>query len=248
MFAGGIAILFIAFLAWVGFGVQKYKAGRLADTPLENTGDVASKGDEVAGDKGAISAEGDLQYDELLESPVTGTQCLYYRLDVNAEWKSGEETESHHVTDEEQAAPFSIDDGSGPVQIDASEGGDLEDLEETFDEKRGPGIVSTSNSIEFGENGFSVMTGQKVRGVRIPDDAKYHVEEEVLRPMDFAYANGKVTEDNAIGSPSWASLILSSKTYDEIVESTEGFAQKLMYGASAATVVGAALTIVAQVM
>ena len=246
MFAGGILILFVAFLAWVGFGVQKYKAGRLADTPLEDTGDVASKGEQVAGDKGAISAEGDVQHDELLESPVTGTQCLYYRLDVNAEWKVGDEKETHHVMDEEQAAPFSIDDGSGPVRIDASEGGDLEDLEEVFDEKRGRGIVSTGNSIEFGDNGFSVLTGQKINGVRIPDDAKYHVEEEVLRPIDHAYANGKVTEDNAIGSPNWASLILSSKTYEEIVEGTESFAQKLMYGASAATVVGGALTLAAQ--
>ena len=54
MFAAGIFVLFVALLAWAGFGVQKYKAGRLAKTPLVDTGEAAEKGEEVAGDKGAI--------------------------------------------------------------------------------------------------------------------------------------------------------------------------------------------------
>jgi hypothetical protein len=243
MFAAGIFVLFIALLAWAGFGVQKYKAGRLAKTPLVDTGEAAEKGEQVAGDKGAISVEGQLNYDELLTSPVTGTKCLYYQLDVDAKWDAGESSESKKVMDEKKAVGFTLDDGSGPVAIDASQGGDFEDLETAFSKKKGRGIVSTSSRIEFGDNGFSVLAGQKVDGVYIPDDAKYEVVEKVLEPIDKAYANGKITENNEVGSPNWASLILSSKTYDEIVAGTEGFAQKLMYGAAASTVIGSGLAI-----
>ncbi len=248
MFAAGVFVLFVALLAWAGFGVQKYKAGRLAKTPLVDTGEAAEQGDEVSGDKGAISVEGTVEHDELLTSPVTGTKCLYYELDVDAEWKAGESSESKKIMDEKEAVAFTLDDGSGPVPVDASEGGDFEDLETTFSKKKGRGIISTDNVIEFGDNGFTVLAGQKIDRVRIPDDAKYEVVEKVLEPMDRAYANGKITENNEVGAPNWASLIISNKTYQEIVEGTEGFAQKLMYGAAASTVIGAGLAIAAQFM
>ena len=160
----------------------------------------------------------------------------------------GENSESKQIMDEKQAVGFTLDDGSGPIPVDASEGGDFESLDTAFSKKKGRGIVSTSDTVEFGDQGFTVMGGRKVDGVYIPDDAKFKVVEKVLEPIDRAYANGKITEENAVGSPNWASLILSDKTYEEIVEGTEGFAQKLMYGAAASTAIGAGLTLAAQFM
>ncbi len=242
MVAAGVITLFVALLAWVGFGVQKYKAGRLSKAPFVDTGEAATQGQNVAGKKGAISVEGQVDCPELVTSPVTGTECMYYDLRVTAEWTSGDDKKSVEVMDEKVGAPITLDDGTGAVRLDVTEGGDFEDIEETFDKKKGRGIISTSDSIEFGDNGFSVLTGQKVNGIRIPGDAKYHVKERCLPLQQSLYANGKIADDNAVGSPSWASLILSSKGREQLVGDTQAFAQKLMYGASAGTAAGAILS------
>lgn len=76
MVAIGLILLLVAALAWGGFAMQKFKGGRLDKAPFVKTGDAASKGAAVAGDKGAISAEGTVQHKELLISPITATECL----------------------------------------------------------------------------------------------------------------------------------------------------------------------------
>lgn len=248
MVAAGVITLFVALLAWVGFGVQKYKAGRLSKAPFVGTGEAASQGEAVAGKKGAISVEGQVDCPELVTSPITATECMYYHLRVTAEWKSGDDSKSVEIMDQKVAAPATLNDGSGAVRLDLGEGGDFEDLETTFDKKKGRGIISTSDSIEFGENGFSVLTGQKINGIRIPDSAKYVVKEECLPLQQSLYANGKINEENAVSSPNWTSLILSSKGREQLVGDTQAFAQKLMYGASAGTAAGAILSVVGALM
>lgn len=241
MLAVGAIFLVVAALSWAGFGLQKYKAGRLAKAPFVKTNEAATEGEKVAGDKGAISVEGDVTCEEPLLSPITKSECLYYELSVVAEWKAGEKNEKLSVLNEKQAAPFTLDDGSGPVAVDASGGGDFEDIKSSFSKKKGRGIVATSDSIEFGEHGFSVLTGQKINNRVIPQSAKYRVEEKILAPVDHLYANGKLTEENTVGSPSWASLILTTKTREELVSGTENFAKKLMYVAAASSVLGVLL-------
>src|SRR6478736_6516963 len=93
-----ICALGIVGLVW-GF-MQKMKAARLSAAPFAKTGDVAQKGDSVAGPKGAISVEGDVRCPTPLLSPVTGTPCVYYELKVVGQLKDGASTKSKDYVNE----------------------------------------------------------------------------------------------------------------------------------------------------
>lgn len=252
MVAIGSILFVIGLLALAGGALQRYRSGRISKTPFAKTGDVRSQGTNVANPKGGVSAEGTVDAPQLLTSPVTRTECLFYEYKVMARWKSGDQRKSKLLQDGKQSASFTIDDGSGPVRINAGKGGDF-DLEQTFRKTRGRGImdVVTGGAIEFGDHGFSVSTGQVIDRIRIPDSAKYEVTEKCMLPSDHIYACGKVTDDNAIGSPAWASLMLSHKHRDELLASTASFANKLLVAGGAtsglATVVLAVALIIGAV-
>ena len=139
MIAIGMAILCLGIIGLV-FGVfQKVKAGRVADAPLAPTGDVARRGRELAGPKGQISAQGAVACAQPLVSPITGQPCLYFRVKCTGRWKDGDTQKSKVVDEQKMAASFSIDDGSGPVFVDAREGGDF-DPTQTKRESKGAGL------------------------------------------------------------------------------------------------------------
>lgn len=245
----GIILLFVGVLALAGGALQKYRSGRIAKTPFARTGDVASKGAAVAGDKGAISTEGRVVAPQLVTSPVTQTPCLFYEVKVLAKWKSGDQRRSKLLQDGKLAAPFSLDDGSGPVPIEAGQGGDFE-LKRTFHQTKGKGIVDAfkGGGIHFGDHGFTVGTGQIVDRVRIPDTAKYEVTERCLMPADQLFALGKLTEHNAIGSPSWASLMLQPRQRDELLAGTSRFANRLLAGGGGVSALGTLLLLIGVVI
>lgn len=224
---GGLAIVF-GILGFIVFFMQKYKGGRIANTPFHKTGEVASKGDEVAGDKGALSTEGKVVFneDDLLEAPVQGGKALYYKLTVQASWKSGDNSKTVTVHEEKKGVVFGLDDGSGVCQVDPQKGGDFDPLDK-FSKTKSRGLISTikGGGLEFGENGFQVHPGGRVKGHIIPESAKYEVKEEVLRPQPQLYVNGKYA-DGVIGSPSWASLYVSGKSRDETLADTMALANK----------------------
>ncbi len=234
MVAIGSILLLIGLLALAGGALQRYRSGRISKTPFAKTGDICAKGKAVANEKGGISAEGSVDAPQLLVSPVTHTECLFYEYKVMARWKSGDQRKSKLLQDGKQSASFTIDDGSGPVRVNAGKGGDFE-LKQTFRKTRGRGImdVVTGGAIDFGDHGFSVSTGQIIDRIRIPDSAKYEVTERCMLPAEHIYACGRVTDDNAIGSPAWASLMLSPNRRDELLKSTTSFANKLLVAGGA---------------
>jgi E3 Ubiquitin ligase len=241
----GIIFLLIGLLALAGGALQRYRSGRITKTPFARTGDVVSQGAAVANPKGAISAEGRVVSPQLVTAPVTQTECLFYEYKVMARWKSGDQRKSKLLQEGKVAAPFSLDDGSGPVSIEAGSGGDF-DLKRTFHQTKGKGIVDAfkGGGIHFGDHGFTVGTGQIVDRVRIPDSARYEVTERCLMPADHLYALGKVTEHNAIGSPSWASLMLQPKRRDELLAGTTKFANRLLAGGGGVSALGTLLLVV----
>lgn len=241
MVAIGAFALVLGVLALVGGVFSRVRAGRIANTPFASTGDVASKGLAVAGPKGAISTEGRVVAPQLATSPVTGTPCLYYEVAVTASWKVGDSVQSHRVTDEKVAAPFALDDGSGAIRIDASKGGDL-GTKTTFQKKQSRGLMSafTGKPLSFGERGFSVPQGIRVGLTVIPDHAEFEVVERCLPMPEKLYANGKL-DNGAIGSPNWTSLVLSTKSRDELLAGTATMAKRLLIGGAAASAAGAVL-------
>lgn len=234
----------IVCLIWAA--MQKFKAGRLSKAPFAKTGEVATAGDKVAGEKGAISVEGDVKCAAPLLSPVTGTACLYYEVKVMGSWKEGDQTKEKEYFSEKRAAEFGLDDGSGIVTVNAAEGGDYEPFDKTFDESKKEGFfadlkgaVGKGEPIMFGKFAFENPTMSKAD--------KFHCTEKVVKVQPRLFALGK-HEGGQIKSPSWTSLILSNKSRDTLLGSTAKAAKNFGIGGGAAMAVGLILGIVSNVM
>lgn len=236
----GMLVLCLGIIGLI-FGVfQKVKAGRVMDAPLASTGDVTRRGREVAGPKGQISAQGNVVCQQPLIAPFSGQPCLYYKIKCTAKWKEGD-THKEKVLDEtKMAAQFAIDDGSGPVWIDAREGGDFEPSQRKS-ETKGTGLVG-------GITGAGLVFGNyRVNTPMLDIGTKYEVEETIMPVVPRMYACGKVADQGgAIGAPGWRSLILSSKSRDELLESATKTAKMALIGGAAAFVIGTGVAAVGQ--
>ena len=75
---GAIAALLVGLgiIAVIYGAIMKVKAGRIAKAPFARTGD-ALQNPAVAGEKGAISVQGNVECPQPLVSPCTQTPCLY---------------------------------------------------------------------------------------------------------------------------------------------------------------------------
>lgn len=230
----GALLVVIGIICLIYGGMQKFKAGRLAKAPFVKTGDAASQGAGVAGDKGAISAEGNVAHGDLVISAVTQTPCLYYEYKVSASWKKGDKTRTKELAKGKEAAGFTIDDGSGAVTVSAEQGGDFDGIETTLNETKARGLISgiKGENLQFGDKGFNVDPSP------FPGGAKITVVEKVLKPAEKFYVCGKIDETNTIGSPSWTSLIISTKSRDELMGATAKAAKNFLIGGAAATVIG----------
>ncbi len=248
----GVFVLFCGVLAVTGGFVQKMRVGRLGDTPFHPTGAVGSNGRGLASPKGTISTEGPTQINELLTSPITGTQCIYYSARVTVKWKEGETVITKTLNEDARSVAFALNDGSGHtvVQIDAKKGGEF-DCDKPFDGKkfsRGFMAVATARPLEITPQ-FSIpanvtVPGAMGRQIAVPASADYFVTEHVLTPKPFFYVNGKVQDDGTIGSPNWTSLLIKDKPRQQLLEGTQSFSKKLFLGGGIASGVGAIVALV----
>lgn len=235
----GTIIVVLGIIATIWGIFQKVKAGRVTDAPLVPTGDAARRGREIAGPKGQISAQGAVLCQQPLIAPVSGTPCLYYQVRCVAEWKAGSKNKSKILDDQKVAAQFAIDDGSGPVWVDARDGGDFEPRQSKVQTK-GAGLLGglTGGDLMFGS--YTVSTGALSLGT------KYRVEETVMPLVTRAYACGRISDEGAIAAPGWRALLLSNKSRDELLSSATKGAKISLIAGAASLVVGAGLAVVAQ--
>lgn len=233
-----VVLVGILGIAWGIF--QKVKAGRVTDAPLVRTGEVAVRGRSAAGPNGQLSAQGAVICQRPLTAPFSGQPCLYYKLTCKAEWKEGESHKSKELDEQKVAAQFAIDDGSGPVWVDAREGGDFEPTQ-TKRETRGAGLVGGITGAELTFGSYRVQTGMLALGT------KYTVEEEILPLVPRLYACGKLSDQGAaIAAPGWRALILSSKSRDELLASATKTAKVALLAGAAALLAGSGMAVVAQ--
>jgi hypothetical protein len=203
----GVGILLILLgLIGLAYGlVMRSRAGRVADAPFVKTGEAAAKGMAAANPKGAISVEGNVTCPQPLVAPVSGKTCLFYEIKVTASWKDGDTTKTKELTHEKQAAQFGVDDGTGPVWIDARAGGDFEPKEEKTESK--------STSLLGGITGQDLMFGQfKVSTGVLSLGTKYTVEETILSAAPRLYVLGKAGPSNEITAPGWRKLMITGKS------------------------------------
>lgn len=241
---GAIAALIVAIgiVALIFGGYKTWQAKKLAGAPLAPTGEIVSKGDEVSGEKGAISAEGDVNCPKILISPVTKTECIYYELKVEGSWKDGDSRKSKTYVEEKVAAGFTLDDGSGPVPVDASQGGDFDCLEKTFNETKKEGLfadlksaVGKGEPMMFGEYPFENPAMSKAD--------TFECTEKVVKVPARLYVCGKHAE-GVVTSPGWTGLIMSTKSRDELLGGTQDTAKKTLIGGGIGIGVGILLGII----
>ena len=236
-------LVFAVSVCVVLFGAyKKWQAGKLASAPFVGTGDAASG--SGAGPKGEISTYGAVKCDKMLTSPATGTECLYYELKVVGSWKEGDSSKSKDYVHEKIAAPFQLDDGSGPVIINAGDGGDFDGLEKTFDETKKEGLFADlKNAVGKGE---PMMFGTYAfENPPMSKADKFHCTERVLKPSDNLFASGKFA-DGVITTPDGmlGSLMLSPKSRDELLGDTQAQAQKMLKFGGIGAGVGVVLLII----
>ncbi len=242
---GAIAAILIAgaIIAFIIGGFLKYKGGRISKAPFVPTGQATDP--SKADPKGTLSVEGNVECPQPLVSPASGTPCLYYELKVVGTWKQGDSTKSKDYVVEKVAAPFTLNDGSGAIPIDASQGGDF-DLKKTFDETKSEGFfadlknaVGTPEPIMFGNYAFANPPMSKAN--------KFRCEERIVPLPPKAFVLGKL-ENGVITRAGMFGMILSEKGREELLGSSAKNAKMAFIGGAAAAGVGLILGVVSAVM
>jgi hypothetical protein len=174
-------ILIVAALAAVVFGFLQHRAAKkLLAAPFHKTGQVAAD-PSLADAKGLISFEGDVQPLQQLVAPVSGRPCLYFEVEVERLWKKWEVTENgssersgkSNVRKDHAGSVFAVNDGSGPMQVDAREGVKVDDkdmvqsFEQTINMSSGNGSVGQYNfhvpaSMSSDEHTYGVRVVERV--------------------------------------------------------------------------------------
>lgn len=252
MTAIGAILLLIGLMALAGGIVQRMRAGRLGETPFAPTGQVGSQGRSVADAKGSVSTQGQVQTQSLITSPVSGAQCVYFSWKLEVEWTEENVENKYTVTEEAQAVPFAVNDGSGPavVSIDAKRGGEF-CVTKPFERKKfSRGLLASlgSKPIEV-TPGFAIPASVQVRNplgrmIDVPVTATYYVSEQFLEPKGPFYVNGKLADDGSISSPSWTSLLIMDKSRDELLAGSAGLSKKAFIIGAVAAPLGAILSVV----
>ena len=251
MFAIGAIILVIAALALLGGVLKKLRAGRIGNTPFAAPSAIAQNGKGLADPKGSISTEGQVRHGQLLSSPVTNTQCLFYEMKLEAKWKIGETEKSVTLIEQSEAAPFHIADANGQVAVTLHPKASSDyDVTVPFNAKKfSRGLLATMTGKPLEVTPAFSIPGQVHytelgRQYEVPTTANFFVTERVLEPKPFFHVNGKLQEDGTIGAPSWTALMVKEKNRDALLAESSGAAKKLLVGGGAGAGIGAILAVV----
>jgi hypothetical protein len=201
----GILLVVVALVALVVGILQHLKAKKILAAPFRKTGEVAQN-PQVADAKGTISCEGAMTVAQPLVAPCSGKPCVYYEIELVRHWEKTVMTENGAKTEKgtttisthKQGSQFQLDDGSGPVGVDAREGVDC-DLEKSFEQMQ---------NVSWGD----VMFGQY--RAHVPHDGSEHRTVGVKAVEKIIPAQGK--------------LFVLGKLVAGIITKTDGLLGKLM--------------------
>jgi len=189
MYLGYLFILIAVAAVIFGF-MQRKKMKTIVSAPFKPTGQVQGS----AGPDGLISCQGAIAVTQPLAAPVSGEPCFYYEIEIKQEWEQHVQTEDgmKKKTGKDTAhtakagSMFNVDDGSGPVQVDATDKVDAK-LEKSHTEKKSYGY----GDITFGS--------YQVHINRPSDSDKHaiatHLTEKILPADGNVFVVGKLTGD-----------------------------------------------------
>lgn len=235
---GAIAALIVVIgIVCVIYGfMERAKAQRVTSAPLLRTGEVKGQAGGTA-----VSSEGNVVCPQPLIAPFSGAPCLYYSIKATAEWKAGDTKKTKELSSTKMAAQFWLDDGSGPVAIDAREGGTFEPTQKKS-ETKGAGLVGgiTGKELMFGQ--YVVATGALGLGT------SYRVDEEVLPLERRLYVCGAAS-NGAIGAPSGLrSLLVSHKSREDLLGSALKTSKLALAGGFSSVLVGTIVGVISRLI
>lgn len=149
----GVGLLVVALLATVVGILQRRKGKKILATPFKRTGEIAAN-PRLVDASGNISCEGTVQVQAPAFAPVSGKPCLYYEVELIQEWSKMVTTEDgvkeekgrSTLSTSKSGAIFYVNDGSGPIGVDARNGMDV-DLDKSFEQEQ----AMSFGDVQFGQ-------------------------------------------------------------------------------------------------
>jgi hypothetical protein len=216
----------------------KQKAALMGQTETSNASDVSGLAPGTL-----VEVKGTLRCEEPLTSEMAGERCAYYSSKVVREYLErdyddddndvGSDRRSEVVAQNEQFAPFTVEDPTGSVTVSA-EGAEVDARQVVDRFERNTG--SEGSSITLGGATINLGGGERTLG--------YRYTESIL-PVDASvYVLGTVQEGGGIGSPSGDEgqrFVVSHRSEEVLGQSLGKTVLWLGVGGIAALVVGVIL-------
>jgi E3 Ubiquitin ligase len=242
-----LILLLFAVIFLVAGGVLLYFRNRTRQKSALMSQTETSSASEVGGlAPGAlVEVKGTLRCEEPLTSEMAEKTCAYYTSTVTREYLErdrdddndvGSDRRSEIVAQNEQFAPFVVEDDSGSVAVDA-EGAEVDarQVVNRFDR-------NTGNEGTFSLGGVSINLGGGERTIG------YRYTESILPVDESVYVLGTVQEDGGIGASQSGEeahrFVVSHRSEEALGQSLGKTALWLGVGGAGALLLGAILLVV----
>lgn len=219
---------------------NKQKASLMGQTETSSASDVSGLSPSTL-----VEVKGTLRCESPLTSEMAGERCAYYASCVIREYMerdrhdddTGSDRRSEVIAHNEQFAPFSVEDGSGTVAVNA-EGAEMDTRQVVDRFERNTG--SEGPSISFGGATLNLGGGERTLG--------YRYTESIL-PVDApVYVLGTVQHDGRIGAPESGSkehrFVISYRSEEALGQSLGKTVLWLGVGGIGAIVLGVVLLVI----
>ncbi len=193
-----------------------------------------------------VEVKGRLRCEEPLISEMAEKTCAYYSSTVTREYMErdhgdddnvGSNRRSEVVAQNEQFAPFGVEDGSGSVAVNA-EGAEVDARQVVNRFERNTG--NEGPSISLGGATINLGGGERTIG--------YRYTESILLVDESVYVLGTVQEDGGIGAPQSGAeghrFVVSHRSEEALGQSLGKTALWLGVGGAGALVLGVILLVV----
>src|SRR5215211_1208041 len=219
---------------------NKQKAGLMSQTETSNATDVSGLAPGTL-----VEVKGTLRCEEPLTSEMASERCAYYSSKVVREYLErdyddddvgGSDRRSEVVAQNEQFAPFSVEDGTGSVAVNA-EGAEVDAKQVVNRFERNTG--SEGPSISLGGATIQLGGGERTLG--------YRYTESIVLVDASVYVLGTVQEGGGIGAPpedKGHRFVVSHRSEEALGQSLGKTVLWLGVGAIGAIVVGVILLVV----
>ena len=242
-----LILLLFAIIFLVAGGVMLYfrsrsqqKAGLMTQTETANASDVSSLAPGTL-----VEVKGTLRCEEPLTSEISGKTCAYYIATVSREYLErdhddddvGSDRRTEILSQNQQFAPFSVEDATGSVPVNA-EGAEVDAREVVNRFERNTG--NEGPSISLGGATLNIGGGERTIG--------YRCTESIL-PIDApVYVLGTVQESGEIGAPppgeAGHRFVVSHRSEEALGQSLGKTVMWLGVGAIGAFVLGVVLLVI----